>query len=75
MSYLIHKRSSAIQSELYFAAARGHEISNLMHLAIKHTKLPDSNDFLCFRDLVLCFGEVQGLQQKKGAFMKFITLT
>lgn len=47
MSYLIHKGGPALITELYFVMARGHDRGNLMHLAIKHTKLKlNSYDFM-----------------------------
>lgn len=55
MSYLIHMRSQAPLTELYFATARGHDGGNLMHPAIKRMELLDINcDFLCSLDLWVC---------------------
>ena len=55
MSYLIHKRSQALLTKLFFATASGHDGSNLMHLAIKCMKLLGiSNDFLCSLEQRVC---------------------
>lgn len=55
MPYLIHKRSQALLTELYFATPGGHNNGNLMHLAVKCTKLLDiSDDYLCSLELWVC---------------------
>lgn len=52
MSYLIHKRSQALLTKLYFATPQGCTIGNLMYLAIKCTKLLDiSYHFLRFSEV------------------------
>lgn len=62
MSYLIHKRSQGLLTELYFATPVGHDNSNLMHPAIKCMKLLDiSYDFLCSLELWVCEDSGRGL--------------